>query len=140
MQAPADQIQHLVVLMLEGRSFDHMFGFMMDPDWPIDGLKRTESNPSSNGNSVRVTADAAYTGKLTPDPSQHFADVNMQIFGILEGVGEAISDWSRVTHIWRLELVERGRATGFSTLTGSRPHLYWAGVAPPITSASALLS
>jgi len=34
------KIQNLVVLMMENRSFDHMFGFMMSPDYPIDGLNR----------------------------------------------------------------------------------------------------
>lgn len=77
----AAQIQHLVVLMMENRSFDHMFGFMMNPDYPIDGLDGTEKNPDSAGNMVMVTSDARVAGDLTPDPGHHYPDVNMQIFG-----------------------------------------------------------
>jgi phospholipase C len=85
--SPLDNIKHLVVLMMENRSFDHMFGLMMGPDWQIDGLMGTETNPNSAGQDVAVTADASYTGDLTPDPGHHFPDVNMQIFGNFEGTG-----------------------------------------------------
>ncbi|MBZ5677173.1 MAG: hypothetical protein LAP61_23255 [Acidobacteriia bacterium] len=87
MASPLDNIKHLVVLMMENRSFDHMFGMMMGPDWPIDGLTGKETNPNSAGQDVSVTDDASYTGDLTPDPGHHFPDVNMQIFGNFEGTG-----------------------------------------------------
>jgi phospholipase C len=32
------QIKHLFVLMIENRSFDHLFGFMMAPGYKIEGL------------------------------------------------------------------------------------------------------
>ncbi|HEY4365049.1 MAG TPA: alkaline phosphatase family protein [Bryobacteraceae bacterium] len=85
MASPLDNIKHLVVLMMENRSFDHMFGMMMGPDWPIDGLMGTEANTNSKDKSFTVTTDASYTGDLTPDPGHHFPDVNMQIFGNFEG-------------------------------------------------------
>jgi phospholipase C len=66
---------------MENRSFDHMFGFMMSPDYPIDGLTGEETNPDSTGVSVQVTSDARASGDLTPDPGHHYLDVNMQIFG-----------------------------------------------------------
>ena len=46
---PAGTIQHLVVLMMENRSFDHMFGFLKSEQYPIEGLTGTESNPDVNG-------------------------------------------------------------------------------------------
>ena len=51
MASPLDNIKHLVVLMMENRSFDHMFGLMMGPDWQIDGLMGTESNSNNEGKS-----------------------------------------------------------------------------------------
>ncbi|MBV9085654.1 MAG: alkaline phosphatase family protein [Acidobacteriaceae bacterium] len=81
MPVPPGTIQHLVVLMMENRSFDHMFGFMMSPDYLIDGLTGDESNPDSKGNQVFVTSDANIAGDFTPDPGHHYPDVNMQIFG-----------------------------------------------------------
>ncbi len=77
----ANRIEHLVVLMMENRSFDHMFGFLRAPDWPIDGLTGTETNPDITGAPVRVTPDARYMSDLTPDPGHDFISVNEQIFG-----------------------------------------------------------
>jgi phospholipase C len=78
----AHAISNLVVLMMENRSFDHMFGFMMSPDYPIDGLRGDESNPDSAGVPIMVTSDARVSGDLTPDPGHHYRDANMQIFGV----------------------------------------------------------
>lgn len=88
MPPPAGQIQHLVVLMLENRSFDHMLGFMMSPTYPIDGLNGTESNLDPNGVAVTVSKDANFSGDLQVDPGHHFPDVNIQIFGNVQGEGD----------------------------------------------------
>ena len=45
-------VQHVVQLMLENRSFDHMLGFLypgnVSPSGqPFDGLTGSESNPAS---------------------------------------------------------------------------------------------
>lgn len=82
-----NRIEHLVVLMMENRSFDHMLGFHRSPDWPIDGLAGTETNPDINGAPVRVSQDARYSGDLTPDPGHDFISVNEQIFGNSTGTG-----------------------------------------------------
>jgi phospholipase C len=98
------QIKHLFVLMMENRSFDHMLGFMKAADYPIDGLDGTESNPDENGEPVRVTQDAQYTGDLTDDPHHHFPDVMQQIFGTQAPAAGAVptmkgfvSDYQSVT-------------------------------------------
>ena len=39
MPPPAGTIKHLVVLMLENRSFDHMFGFLKSDDYIIDMME-----------------------------------------------------------------------------------------------------
>lgn len=83
----AAKIEHLVVLMMENRSFDHMFGFMQSDSWPIDGLDGTESNPDSQGATVRVTPDARDGGDFTPDPGHDFLSVNQQIFENMAGTG-----------------------------------------------------
>lgn len=80
-----DKIKHIVCLMMENRSFDHMFGFLQSPTYKIDGLTGTELNPDSRGTAVQVTRDAAVSGELTPDPGHHFPDVNYQIFGNYQG-------------------------------------------------------
>ena len=83
----ANKIEHLVVLMMENRSFDHMLGFLKSPSWQIDGLAGTETNPDSQGVRVRVSPDARYAGDFSPDPGHDFISVNEQIFSNSQGTG-----------------------------------------------------
>jgi phospholipase C len=83
-------IQHIVHVMLENRSFDHMLGFLYagktGPNGvPFEGLMGTESNPDSSGNPVTVyqidtTQQYAY---FMPgaDPGEGYANTNSQLFG-----------------------------------------------------------
>jgi phospholipase C len=85
MPAPTDNIRHLIVLMLENRSFDHMFGFLKidQPAMPgdaIDGVTGTESNLDARGNDIVVSMDAKYAGDYRVDPGHHFPDVTQQLF------------------------------------------------------------
>lgn len=75
-----DQLEHIVVLMMENRSFDHMLGGLKAIDSRIDGLTGTESNPDTSGGQARVASKAAAQGQLDPDPNHHFAAVDQQIF------------------------------------------------------------
>jgi phospholipase C len=74
-------LQHVVVLMMENRSFDHMLGALQSTNPGIDGLTGHESNPDSTGVPVSVAPNAAYQGQLDPDPDHHFPAVDLQIFG-----------------------------------------------------------
>jgi phospholipase C len=79
----AQTIQHVVVLMLENRSFDHMLGFLRSPDYPIDGLTGNEWNPRDPAHidpaqEVKVSNDAGFI--LSYDPGHQFHDVNLQLF------------------------------------------------------------
>ncbi|MEO8075653.1 MAG: alkaline phosphatase family protein [Acidobacteriota bacterium] len=79
-------LKHLVVLMMENRSFDHMLGGLngvnaVNGIGGIDGLTGAETNPDVNGTPVKVESKAQYQGQLDPDPDHHFAAVNKQIFG-----------------------------------------------------------
>jgi len=79
-------IEHMIVLMMENRSFDHMFGFFQiqspaKPGDSIDALTGNETNPNVDGSVVSVSADAEYAGDYRVDPSHAFADVTVQLFG-----------------------------------------------------------
>jgi phospholipase C len=76
-----DNLRHIVVLMMENRSFDHMLGALKAQDARIDGLTGTESNPDTAGNTVNVQPLAQFQGQLDPDPDHHFPGVDLQIFG-----------------------------------------------------------
>ena len=84
-------IHHIVVLMLENRSFDHMLGFLYadhgnvsTAGQPFEGLKGQESNPSKTGNvqvfKIKSTDGNAY---LMPgaDPGEGYTATNAQLFG-----------------------------------------------------------
>lgn len=72
-------IQHVIVLMLENRSFDHMLGYFKPdpPDPTFKGLVGSESNPMKNGTPVTVSPVA--TGQLPFDPSHRHESVTEQL-------------------------------------------------------------
>ena len=86
-------INHIVVLMLENRSFDHMLGFLyadagnVSPaGQPFEGLTGKESNPGGvGGNAVTVfkiqpgTTSTYYMPGA--DPGEGYAATNAQLFG-----------------------------------------------------------
>lgn len=76
-----DKINHIVVLMMENRSFDHMLGFAQSASWPIEGLAATETNRDSAGTEVQVSNDANFAGDLTPDPGHSGFDTLTQLYG-----------------------------------------------------------
>jgi phospholipase C len=80
-KAGVKALQHVVVLMMENRSFDHMLGGLKARNPKIDGLTGNESNPDTTGSLVQVQPLAEYQSQLDPDPNHHFAAVNLQIFG-----------------------------------------------------------
>eukprot|EP01102_Stenamoeba_stenopodia_P011388 TRINITY_DN3494_c0_g1_i1.p1 TRINITY_DN3494_c0_g1~~TRINITY_DN3494_c0_g1_i1.p1 ORF type:complete len:505 (-),score=88.74 TRINITY_DN3494_c0_g1_i1:105-1619(-) len=77
-------ITHVVTLMLENRSFDHMIGWLMQQNPNIDGLDGTQVNPFFPGdpNSLLapVTKDAPYI--QNPDPDHSIPGTSQQIFGV----------------------------------------------------------
>jgi phospholipase C len=75
-----DKLKHIVVLMMENRSFDHMLGAMKHTDPRIDGLSGSETNPDSTGAAAAVKPLADFQGQLDPDPDHGFAAVDLQIF------------------------------------------------------------
>ena len=74
-------LKHVVVLMMENRSFDHMLGGLKATNPAIDGLTGRETNPDTTGVQASVQPLAEYQSQLDPDPNHHFAAVNLQIFG-----------------------------------------------------------
>src|ERR1039458_2994540 len=80
-----DSLKHIVVLMMENRSFDHMLGYLKQ-DWPnLDGLHGDETNPDNAGQLQPVQPKAAAQSELDPDPDHSWEGVNLQIFGNPQG-------------------------------------------------------
>ena len=73
---PDSRIKHLIVLMLENRSFDHMLGYSGIPG--VDGPKKTDTNKDKHGQPHGTSATAPPSG-LT-DPGHDFEDVCTQLY------------------------------------------------------------
>ena len=82
-------IRHVVVLMLENRSFDSMLGILHPSGPGFDGLTGTESNvwhkPDGSRQDIQVWTDPELTPESQripdPDPGELFTDIQMQING-----------------------------------------------------------
>ena len=83
-------IRHVVVLMLENRSFDSMLGMLYPNSSQFDGLIGTEANtwhkPDGSNLDIQVwkapTVGAETLCMPDPDPGELFADIEMQIHGL----------------------------------------------------------
>jgi phospholipase C len=84
------RIEHVVVLMLENRSFDCMLGWLYRDRPDFDGLRGDEANPWHHDDGTEQQIPVWNDGSLTPeaasipdpDPGELFDDVSMQIFGL----------------------------------------------------------
>jgi len=74
-----NKLQHIVVLMMENRSFDHMLGSLP----AIGGLDDAGAytNPDATNNQVKPQPLAAFQAQLQPDPDHHFPAVDLQLYG-----------------------------------------------------------
>src|SRR5260370_14347659 len=76
-----DSLKHIVVLMMENRSFDHMLGSLKAVDARIDGVSDPLSNPDTTGALIKPQALAAFQGQLNTDHDHNFPAVDIQILG-----------------------------------------------------------
>jgi phospholipase C len=98
-----DKIDHLVVLMLENRSFDQMLGFLYADDGnksplghAFEGLTGKESNPDDLGREIQVYKIQAGEANtyLMPgaDPGEGFQNTNYQIYSTDDPAPDAKPD------------------------------------------------
>ena len=96
-----DQIEHVVLLMLENRSLDNLFGWLYENDAPkrvipegsdraFDGLTAGEHTNIYKGQTLAVmlgTESAAEPFRIPRwDPREPLDDVTVQLFGDAEGI------------------------------------------------------
>jgi phospholipase C len=91
-------IDHVVVLLLENRSFDHMLGFLDHPDPEFEGLTRDgpfDSPGWDNGPRVAATPDAKRVLPFGPD---HSHDAVMEQLAVTDsGAGRMATNQGYVT-------------------------------------------
>ncbi len=88
-------VEHVVVLMLENRSLDHMLGFLYTAQGnvsptgqPYAGLAGTESNPGQAGPVTVFRIEPATPGayfKPGADPGEGYLATNEQLYGSVSG-------------------------------------------------------
>lgn len=80
-------IRHIVVLMLENRSFDNVFGYLRKASPEFDGLDGAPC-PGNDGIAPWPTPPGTSTPTMPdPDPGETFDDINAQLFnGPITGV------------------------------------------------------
>ncbi|MBV9928891.1 MAG: hypothetical protein JOZ96_28020 [Acidobacteria bacterium] len=74
-----DKIEHIVVLMMENRSFDNVLGRLYPDDPNFNGVKDSMSNPRPDGELAYVFAGTDMTAPF-PDPNEPYDYVYMQEF------------------------------------------------------------
>jgi phospholipase C len=95
-------ISHIVVLMLENRSFDHMLGYLYADSGnvsasgqPFDGLTGTESNSNAKGQAVPVfkidSSDENAYFMPGADPGEGYSATNSQLFGTTTAPNPAVA-------------------------------------------------
>jgi metacaspase-1 len=121
MPTPPRKIEHVVVLMLENRSFDHMLGYLrVKKRLAIDGLTGAETNPDPDGNPVTVKPLA--TTLFPTDLGHSPADVRAQLDNGNQGFVKnyalqkdtrdptLVMGYHDDTHVWAYDTL----ATGFA--------------------------
>jgi phospholipase C len=72
------KFDHIIILMLENRSFDHLFGFLDHPK-KFNGLNGTESNPISATNATKVNVYKTDKTSISPDPPHSHEEIMKQL-------------------------------------------------------------
>jgi phospholipase C len=81
-----ERIEHIIVLMMENRSFDHLLGFLRHDKPGYPNLDRIEPTPScpvdpTRPDGRRVAATATASAILATDPDHSHQAVMLQMFG-----------------------------------------------------------
>ncbi len=135
---PLAAVQHIVQVMLENRSFDHMLGFLYPgrsgPNGqPFEGLLGTESNTDSSGRPVAVfTIDTSTPGAYFmpgADPGEGYANTNVQLFGTGSPPGAAVASMTGFVTSFE-SAISYDQRVGRSVLAGTTASSIM-GVFPP---------
>jgi phospholipase C len=123
-------VQHVVVLMLENRSFDHMLGYLYADQGNIssagqafEGLLGTETNPDASGNPVTVfriqpsTPNAYYMPGA--DPGEGYMATNSQLFGTSSSPPHSTPPMQGFVKDFAYTLGWQSRASGWTIFPGT---------------------
>src|SRR3974390_3409864 len=80
-------IKRVLVLMLENRSFDHLFGFFKTTNPKVAGLDGTEFDQRDPNapDDPKIMVRRASTFVMPFDPAHEYYDVQVQLYGPMKG-------------------------------------------------------
>ena len=92
------EVDHIVFLMMENRSFDHMLGYLaLEGKANLNGLTGTESNPAPAGNPPYVTHRLTRTHGIPTPPHDHDHTLEQIANGAMSGFARSSSRRRRWT-------------------------------------------
>lgn len=93
-------IKRFVVLMLENRSFDHLFGYLRGTNPKVMGLTGSEANQKdpNSPSSPPINVRRASSFVMTFDPSHEYYDVQVQLYGPLKDTDPSLPPIANVPH------------------------------------------
>jgi phospholipase C len=123
-------INHIVVLMLENRSFDHMLGYLYADSGNVsaaeqafDGLTGTESNPNGKGVAVPVfkidSSDRYAYFMPGADPGEGYSATNSQLFGTVTAPDPAVASNTGFVTDFAYTLAWQAKDPSWSILPGT---------------------
>jgi phospholipase C len=123
-------INHIVVLMLENRSFDHMLGFLYSDSGnkspagqPFEGLTGSESNPDGSGKAVSVfkieATDSNAYFMPGADPGEGYTATNSQLFNASKAPVPPLETNSGFVTDYTYTLGWQSKEKGWSILPGT---------------------
>jgi phospholipase C len=129
---PLSSIDHIVVLMLENRSFDHMLGFLYADKGNIsptgqafDGLTGDETNPDAKGRAVPVfpITPSMKNAYFMPgaDPGEGYSATNQQLFGNVVAPTPPVATNAGFITDFAYTLGWQAKEKGWSILPGTVP-------------------
>lgn len=124
------KINHIVVLMLENRSFDHMLGFLYSDAGNVspagqayEGLTGNESNPDAKGKPVSVFKIQGGTGSTYfmpgADPGEGYTATNAQLFGSNTAPAPPLATNQGFVTNFAYTLSWESKSKGYSILPGT---------------------
>lgn len=127
---PLFSIQHLVVLMLENRSFDHLLGFlyadrgnMSLTGQPFEGLTGHESNVDTKGKTIpvfKIKPSTPYAYFMPgADPGEGYQATNAQLFGTANAPTPAVATNQGFVQNFASTLGWQTKEQGWSVLPGT---------------------
>lgn len=102
----ANPIEHVIVLMMENRSFDHYLGWLTQLNPDIDGLTGSEYNcvnPSQSGSSGCVFVNKNGYDTSLDDPRHDFDSITEQVFGFDKAMSDETSQPAMDGFVWNAQ-------------------------------------